>query len=416
MAAGGPLAPPEVRTWWLLVVVAALVRFAIMPYGGFPTDIATFKAWAATLAQYGPWGFYRPGFFADYLPGYLYVLWGIGRLHAVLRLNDQALLFVLKLPAALADLGTAALIRAIAPRFTSPQRATHLAVVYLFHPALIFTGAYWGQADSVGGLIALVALELFLRRSLLAWPVAAWTFLVKPQTLPLLLVLVVVMARTTLWPPGEGRSQARRLNRLIGAAALGAGTITLMVLPFGLGWRSLAELLRTSVGVYPYGSVVAFNLWGALQGFWQSDGARILGFPAFLWSALLSGLTIGAVLITVWRRPDTRTVVVAAAASLVSMFVLLTRMHERYLLPALAVLAVAAAVDWRIWGVYVGLSVLAFLNLLYAYTRPYVQTFTLPPWLDGTLFHDISVRVFSALAVGALLWLLTILWRPGEPA
>ncbi len=412
----GPLAPPEVRLWWLLLAVAAVLRFVIMPYGGYPTDIATFKAWATDLAQHGPHGFYRPGFFADYLPGYLYVLWGIGRLHSVLRLNDQALLFLLKLPAALAEMGTAALIRSAAVRFASPQRAFQLGVLYLFHPTVIFTGAYWGQVDSVGGLIGLGALVLFLRGNLLTWSVAAVAFLVKPQAAPLLLLLpTALISRTLLARRGRG-AYWPQLPHLLEAGLLGLGTITLLILPFGLGWMSVAGLLRRSIAIYPYSSVVAFNLWGALQGFWHSDNMRILGVSTFLWGLFLCGVTIVGLLWTVWRRPDDRTVILAAAAALVATFVLLTRMHERYLVPALAILALAVAVDHRMWTSYIALSALSVLNVVYAYTRPYLHTFTVPAWFEATIFSDVSLRLMSAMAVLALLALLKILWRPANSA
>src|SRR3989304_4031942 len=138
-----PRPAPEVRLWGALLVFAALLRMVIMPYGGFPTDIGTFKGWATALAERGPEAFYGSGF-ADYLPGYLYVLWLIGELHAHLRFNEQRLLFLIKLPAAAADLLGAALLRRVAGTFTSSRVALLLAALYLFHPALVFTGSYWG--------------------------------------------------------------------------------------------------------------------------------------------------------------------------------------------------------------------------------------------------------------------------------
>ncbi|MGQ0551514.1 MAG: hypothetical protein ACT4PY_17810, partial [Armatimonadota bacterium] len=100
---GGPLtdvepAERDVRLWWTLAAAAVLLRFVIMPYGGFPVDIGTFKAWANHLAERGPAAFYGAGF-ADYLPGYLYVLWVIGEINTIVRFNDPAFLFALKLPA-----------------------------------------------------------------------------------------------------------------------------------------------------------------------------------------------------------------------------------------------------------------------------------------------------------------------------
>ncbi len=414
-AEAASVAPPEVRAWWLLLVGAAIVRALIMPYGGFPTDIGTFKAWASALAQHGPAGFYREGF-VDYLPGYLYVLWGIGELHAALRLNDQALLFAIKLPAAVCDIATAVLIRWVAERFTSRRMALWLGALYLFHPALIFTGAYWGQVDSVGAFLALSALALFLRGHPLAWSAAALAFLVKPQTAPLILVLAVAMLRRDLWPAPRPEGFRPRPDRVIGAALLGGATVVLLLAPFGLGPTRLVTLMRTAINVYPYGSVVAFNLWGAIQGFWQSDAARLAGLPVFLWGILAAVLAVVVILAVVWRRPQERTTVVAASAVLLAIFLLSTRMHERYLIPALPFLALLPAVDRRLWVIYGGLSGLLLLNLVYAYTRPYVQTFLLPALLERSVFSDPAIRVFSAVAVATLPWLVAVMMRPREIA
>ncbi len=101
-----PRAAPEVRLWWALLVFAALLRTVIMPYGGFPTDIGTFKGWATALAERGPEAFYGSGF-ADYLPGYLYVLWLIGWLNERLQFSPSTFEYVIKLPSVIADVASA---------------------------------------------------------------------------------------------------------------------------------------------------------------------------------------------------------------------------------------------------------------------------------------------------------------------
>ncbi len=403
-------APPDVRLWWGLFAAAAVLRAVIMPYGGFPTDIGTFKGWANGLAERGPAAFYGGGF-ADYLPGYLYVLWIIGELAARLRFNDQTFLFAIKLPAAAADLIGAVLLYRLASRWTSTRTALLAGGLYLFHPALIFTGAYWGQADSVGAAAALGALTLFLNAHPLAWALAALAFLVKPQTGPLLAVLGVALIRRSLWPPDRPPDFRPRPDLIIAAALIAGATIVLVGAPFHVGPGRLVSLLRTALGIYPYGSVVAFNLWGAVQGFWHSDLGRLAGLPLFTWGAAAALVGELLVLAAVWRRPTRGTIVIAAAAALLVTFLLPTRIHERYLIPALPFLALAPTVDRRAWTPYLLLSVLLCLNLLYAYTRPYVQTFLLPPVIDRTLFADVSTRAMSALAMIALPWLLWVLWR-----
>jgi Gpi18-like mannosyltransferase len=404
-------APREARLWWALLFVAALVRAAIMPYGGFPTDIGAFKSWAAALAERGPAAFYGRGF-ADYLPGYLYVLWAIGELHAYLRFSDQALLFLIKLPAAIADLLGAALLRRIARSFVAPAGATAVAVLYLFHPALVFTGAYWGQADSVGAALALLALALFQRGHPLAWSAAAAAFIVKPQTGPLAAVLGVALLRRVLLPSPRPAGFRPRPDLAVAAALIAGGTLLLITAPFRVGPAGLVMLLRNAMGVYPYGSVVAFNLWGAVQGFWRSDAQRLLGLPLYAWGTIATLLAMAVILAAVWRRPTDRMVVLGAAAALAASFLLPTRIHERYLIPALPFLALAPAVDRRMWGPYLTLSVLLLFNLVYAYTRPAVQTFLLPSWIEGTLFAEATARAMSAAATAVLPWILWILWPP----
>lgn len=70
------LSPRDWRLVLLLAVVGGLaLRLAVVGTPGFVTDVGSFVAWAERLRAVGPGGFYAPGYFVDYPPAYLWVLW-----------------------------------------------------------------------------------------------------------------------------------------------------------------------------------------------------------------------------------------------------------------------------------------------------------------------------------------------------
>jgi Gpi18-like mannosyltransferase len=402
----------DLRQWWTLAALALLIRFVIMPYGGFPVDIGTFKAWATALAEKGPRSFYGEGF-ADYLPGYLYILWVIGEIHSYVRFNDQAFLFALKLPAVIADLVTAWLVFVIARRF-NPAIALPVSASYLLNPGIIFNSSFWGQADAVGGVFALAGLATLGQISPIATAILMTVgAIIKPQTapaaIPVALYLLRNLARPATGPP--------RWDLMLGAGLASLGTILIVIVPFGLSLVRLFGVLRTALGVYPFSSVVAFNFWGATQRFWVGDELRWLGVQHYVWGVAMTLVATAAVTVWAWRHTTPRGALLAAAAALLVAFVLPTRIHERYLLPAVAMFAAAGAVDRRMLRIYGVLSVVLLVNLIYAYTRPYVDTFSLPGWLEHTLFSEVATRVWSALAALMLPYALLIVFsQPSEPA
>jgi len=402
----------EARAWWTLAACALLLRFLIMPYGGFPVDIGTFRAWAVGLAEKGPAAFYGAGF-ADYPPGYLYVLWAIGEINQVIRLSDQAFVFALKLPAALCDVAAAWVVFALARRMGSGW-ALPLSASYLFNPGIVFNSAYWGQADAVGAVFALSGVALLGAASpLLPAVLLTVAVLIKPQTAPAMLPAGLYLVRTLAWP-AHGPP---RWDLILGATVAAAATLVLIILPFGLSPLGLMGVLRESLGVYPYSSVVAFNFWGAAQGFWVGDGVRWLGVPLYTYGTAAAVVALAAVTVAALRRPTLRGTILACSVALLATFVFPTRIHERYLLTAIPFFAVAAAADRRMVGVYAALSVVFAFNLLFAYTRPYIQTFVLPAWVESTVFSTAGTRALSLAAVLAFLAALWVLFTQArEPS
>jgi hypothetical protein len=82
---------------------------------------------------------------------------------------------------------------------------------------------------------------------------------------------------------------------------------------------------------------------------------------------LVFGLTYASILLITWRRYSERALIWAVVACFFALFMLLTRMHERYLFPAIAFGALAAALAPRTRRWYLLLSISYLVNLYWVY-------------------------------------------------
>ncbi len=347
-------------------------------------DIATFQAWAVRLSQVGPLRFYGPDVFVDYTPGYLLLLWPLGFL---IRFVPSAGPVLIKLPPALADFVVAGLLL----RLGGPQAARW----YLWNPAVLLIGALWGQAESVavawmlGGWWALQVGQMALGGALLGFGV-----LTKPQYALALPVVVLWAARF-----GLRREDGMR------AGGAGAAAVVLPSLLFGLTPTGLIALVLRAARVYPYGSVNALN--------WRPDATPFLGLPANLWGLLLVGAAGSAIL---WRCGHTRewgSAYLAVATLYLAAFALGTRMHERYVFPALPFALLAWSHGRASTGYVVVLSVLLLADLAYGLAYPSLHPAFRTPFHTAVwaLFTPPVTAALSLLHLGLLVGMLGLLMR-----
>ncbi|HET8587696.1 MAG TPA: hypothetical protein VFM74_07465, partial [Candidatus Limnocylindria bacterium] len=268
-----------------LILIALLLRAFIagvfLPLSGFRVDVGDFTAWAQRLASLGPGGFYAPGYFSDYPPGYLYVLWLLGSVGSFVGglTGTNITGGLVKIPAILADAGVAALLFVFCRRFLEGRFGGRwgetlglvAATVYLFNPGTIFDSAVWGQVDSVGALVILATLYLLARGWTEAAAVGAVVaLLIKFQFGFLVPVVAIVGLKRHLF----GRSsdpalhQRRDTVRVLTSLAAGLGSLVLLILPFRLAvWapndatHSLVDKLIEAANTYHGLSINAFNLW-----------------------------------------------------------------------------------------------------------------------------------------------------------
>src|SRR5215208_1273159 len=119
----------------VMLAVGLLVRLLIAPRAGYYHDLKLFQAWAQQLAEVGPHSFYARDFVA-LPPGYLYVLWLLG------KVSSPPGFVLLKIPAILGDLALAVIAGVFASRLAPglaeriPLRALVVAAV-VFNPAVL---------------------------------------------------------------------------------------------------------------------------------------------------------------------------------------------------------------------------------------------------------------------------------------
>jgi dolichyl-phosphate-mannose-protein mannosyltransferase len=343
--------------WWFVVAIlfGVVIRVVLLPGKGFPDDISAFEDWALALGTTGTSGFYADTSglrypVLDYPPGYMYVLWLVGKAYTLLcQCTDHGLLLKVleKLPAVLADFGVAFVCYAIARAVYGERQARIAAAALLVLPPLWLVSAYWGQVDSVACLTLLLMLWAATgRRWIAMWLLFAITVLIKPQAAPLLPVLLV-------WEWRAGGSWGTF------AAGIGsAGIIAyLSTIPFTTDHRLVAsarwllERYTNGVSKYPFNTTGGFTLFGVTGNYYQSDETLVFGVPLHAWGVALFLVLLTAVTLKLnsmlRAAPSQRQMLASAYVILAGFFILNTRMHERYLMPALVVGAIVACADRR---------------------------------------------------------------------
>lgn len=360
---GGVLAAGLLLRYWL--------AFRVFDAQGFAWDLSTFADWMQTIRDNGS-AAYAADPSINYPPVFAQLLQLLNRIGDHLPGYDESWngkgpwLLLKWLPIA-ADLGIAALLASAGRRWYSEHVGLWAAALFCFIPVTWYDSAVWGQMDSVAALPMLAAVVLLLQRRP-EWAAVLFVvgLLTKPQAVLAVLVLTPVLI-------GQVLHRDLRWWRIPTSVAAGVAAFAALVNTWslavyvdgGLAGVPVVGNLAGLVGQYfstaelfPYLSVNAYNPW-ALMGdpsmaaqfqtgevTWTTDNATLLGVPAHTLGLIVFLLVCAAVFVLLVRRQDVPTVFTAFAVLLVAFFVVTTRVHERYLVQAFAVLALVWATTW----------------------------------------------------------------------
>lgn len=355
---------------WMAALAVVGLGLVIAPHVYHHYDVVDcFLAWSRASEGTRPWAIYLAEFpdDCDYPPVVPYLLTLVDAVRRATAAPEAGALAItlLKLPSLLAIAALVPLCLRGLRRPFGERAAWTAALLSAASPPLFVNAAAWGQFEALLSLLLAAALVALLNRRA-GWAGAA---LGAALATKLLAIVAVPAAAVWIW---------RRLGPRALAASAAAGLLTLALLfaPYvaaGAGPRMLRAYTE-AVGYYPFRTAEAYNGWYLLDRF----DIAVRGLPArearrdtrpalgalrqreIGLAALAAGMLF--LMAVLWRHPTDYGLVLATAMSFFAFFMLPTQVHQRYLVPAAALLALGATPSRRSLLLLAGLTVTATLN------------------------------------------------------
>lgn len=386
-----------------ITMIALTIRIIIAPIiEGHDLDMNCFKAWASMAAN-DLTTFYVNGVFADYPPLYMYVLFIVEKIRLSLGNSYPLHIIMIKLPSILADVVTGYLIYTFSNKLgktikshPSTKRATQnsslsnkslfktsilLSSAYLFNPVTILDSAVWGQVDGFFTMLLLFGIIYMIEeRLVLACFFYALAILMKPQGLIFLPILFFVIVK--------------KKDVMLFLKCLGTGVLTfvLPLIPFSIKQEPfwIFKLYFNTASNYKGASINAFNLFVLFGANWKDDSLTWFIFSYSTWGFIFIGLVTAFSACLVLFSDKLYTPVISSIAIITGVFMLSSKMHERYLFPCLALLLIVYAITniKPFMYIFIGFTITNFINIFQVLYLSFSKVYWVP-------VHDLYLIIVS---------------------
>lgn len=353
-----------------IFTIALLLRIILIPHPGFEADISFWKSWGLATRDFGIVEGLKVSNF-NYPTPFAYTLGLMTWIYSLFKdphnFNEYwsntnlAFLFVSKLPSILADFGIAAIILWMTKN--TKKLSLMLAAAYLLNPISLIDGAWWGQVDSLGVFIFLIAFILSLKgRPFWAGAIYMLAMMTKLQNMiygPLFFLFIWQMLGY------------KGLIRAIAGATLAFFGLNIEFL-VSKNMGMVVSSLTQNYDYFPWMSLNAFNLWWIVSGghgMQVSDKLLAIGIANAKTVGLLlfSSFYLFALLQQLFQGHPLKRFLVSLVLVNGAFFLFQTQSHDRYAFPLsvfLLLLAPFFSKQLRIFAVFYTLyTVFYFYNL-----------------------------------------------------
>lgn len=373
----------------VVILLGLAVRLLLSFLPGFKIDVDDWFAWSDRLSSFNFSQFYSKEVFTDYTPGYLYILSILGFLKNLLQLPDNIFYLILKLPAIISDIVIGLLVYKEIRKHVSTKAALFVLVLILFNPVVIFNSSVWGQIDSILTLLIFATIITLKNNNfILSSLLFGLALLVKPQALTIAPLMILFLLSHF------------KLSNLFKLSIPFFLLIFILTFPFFPNQTliKLTQHISNTANEYPYTSLNAYNFWGII-GFWINDSQLWNSLSYQTWGYIL--FISYTVMIGYFFFTKRLSIYTMAALAILGFFFLPTRVHERYLYPAIVFLILVAILlkSRLILLLTASLTTIQLLNLYYVYVYYNEIYFKLPKLLYHPLIYNILANNSKSLSL-----------------
>lgn len=391
--------------FFLILIAIRLLITLIEPY---EVDMSGYLAWSRYLADHGSSGLYQ-SFHIVYAPLYQYFLWFSGIIANIFHMPDAAHIYLIKLWPFLFECIGAWLIIRFSDRIKRWNAGMLAAIFYLFNPAIFINTSVWGQFDAIPATMLLGTVYLFeTKKPNLGALLFLAAVLTKPQSGLLLPIVLYLYFR-------HFRMDMKSILRLITGFCAGIALYLFIVLPFYSPTGSagitvprfldpfywLFDLYLRSLTDYPYATANGMNFWMLAGGQIQPDTMPFMGLSYQTWGNIMLFVSVIYIFYLLYKgKGSSEALIYCSFLILFSAFMWMTKMHERYLLPAIIFIVLAAIWQRKHIITAILISICVFANQLIIYLKSFYEIYWLYRW-DTTA---IAVAALTFIVYGLALF------------
>jgi len=345
-------------SYWLQVYFVAVIicNLGLLFWDSNGSDTGFWEDWVKQLINKG-----YHGFNGNYPPLYIHWLYVVAQIYSHLQMpveNNIFLKYLTQLPILISHLTLTGVIFSLVKKYKSGPVHFHAALLLTaLNPAILFNGSIWGQIDVVPVIPVILAL------------LAGTCNRYRIYTFPLYMIGLLTKFQMIAFAPVFGILFFLDYKSHLKAIVLCIAVFILAFLPYMVSQNFFTAFKLAYVDVLQqYGTTTmgAANIWILLTGNAAPDSILLFGVEknsilAFIFTAKHFGM-ISFTFVCVWifiqgmynlykkkystnDRQLTQDILFYSLICATAFFTLLPAMHERYLLPAVAISLVCFAVN-----------------------------------------------------------------------
>ncbi|MCL5795522.1 MAG: hypothetical protein M1338_04145, partial [Patescibacteria group bacterium] len=257
----------------------------------------------------------------------------------------------------------------------------------LLQPALALITSAWGQIDSILSLLIILAFIFQEKHQFCSVIFLALSILIKPQAIIAIGLYFLIFIFAKKW------------HNLLTSFM----TFIILIFLYAILLKIFANInffqpYFSALGSFTNTSLNAFNFWWLIFG---ANSWNIQDTIKWIISYKLIGILLFVLfslpaLFYLWKRKtNLRENLLILSYFYLIFFIFPTEIHERYLYYSLAFLAIPAILNWKIFAIYIILSMTLFFNCYFVLQAVYPQFL----YLRGNFLNTIYPNIISYINV-----------------